>query len=298
MYEVTLITGGVQQIGWCNLKTPFTHDVGCLPLASAGLPPPRPPAQKLTASVPGQPWARSHSDPSTASAMLRTRSPTTASACSAGTACRPATARGGLQATSLAASSTPVRARLCWLPRAIHARLVLTPLRFPAHAPPRTRARPWAASLGHENTDEGTVTFLRNGRSLGPAFTGIRTKLQGLVYFPAFSMSQNERSTVNLGDRPWQYPPEDPTYLPITQTRPPVAKLAYLLGCIDRLLPALQTAQGEAQLVDAQLGDLSARDAAFMCTTAVMRQAAPLVTQGLLDHPMLLFGPLLQALVR
>ena len=140
---------------------------------------------------------------------------------------------------------------------------------------------------------------MRNGRQLGVAFRDIRVKMQGMAYFPAFSMSQGERSMVNLGDRPFQYPPADPTYLPIVQTRPPVGELEYLLGCIERLLPALQApADAAAPLTDPALGAVRPGDAAFLCLATVVRQLGRLFADSLTSHPMLLFGAILTALVR
>ena len=140
---------------------------------------------------------------------------------------------------------------------------------------------------------------MRNGRQLGVAFRDIRVKMQGMAYFPAFSMSQGERSMVNLGDRPFQYPPADPTYLPIVQTRPPVGELEYLLGCIERLLPALQAPpDAAAPLTDPALGAVRHGDAAFLCLATVVRQLGRLFADSLTSHPMLLFGAILTALVR
>lgn len=52
------------------------------------------------------------------------------------------------------------------------------------------------------------VTFWLNGRSLGVAFTDIRTFEPHLAYFPALSLSEGEASYVNLGGQSLRYPVE------------------------------------------------------------------------------------------
>lgn len=50
------------------------------------------------------------------------------------------------------------------------------------------------------------VKFWLNGRSLGVAFTDVRTFEPHLAYFPALSLSEGEASYVNLGAQPLRYP--------------------------------------------------------------------------------------------
>ena len=52
------------------------------------------------------------------------------------------------------------------------------------------------------------MTFWLNGRSLGVAFTGVRTFEPHLAYFPALSLSEGEAAFVNLGGQPLRFPVE------------------------------------------------------------------------------------------
>lgn len=49
------------------------------------------------------------------------------------------------------------------------------------------------------------VCVLRNGQSLGTAFTNIKTG-PGVAYFPAISLSFKESVAFNFGSRPLRYP--------------------------------------------------------------------------------------------
>ncbi|KAF2361868.1 SPRY domain [Trinorchestia longiramus] len=55
--------------------------------------------------------------------------------------------------------------------------------------------------------DKRSITYYRNGRSLGKAFDAIATG-QGYVYFPAVSLSKHEVLVVNFGSQPLLYPME------------------------------------------------------------------------------------------
>ena len=56
------------------------------------------------------------------------------------------------------------------------------------------------------DVDNGTVAFYRNGEALGTAFASVRHSQPMLAYYPALSLSQGERSEVNVGERPFLYP--------------------------------------------------------------------------------------------
>ncbi len=56
--------------------------------------------------------------------------------------------------------------------------------------------------------ERGEASFLRNGRPLGVAFTGVRTLQPHLAYFPAVSLSYAERCELNFGAQPLQFPVE------------------------------------------------------------------------------------------
>ncbi|GLI58788.1 hypothetical protein VaNZ11_000546 [Volvox africanus] len=88
--------------------------------------------------------------------------------------------------------------------------------------------------------DRGEATFYRNGRSLGVAFTGIRTMQPNLAYFPAVSLSYSERCQLNFGAQPLQYPA--PGYQPIQA--PPhhgvMMWTTFLVSSLERLVTAVQ----------------------------------------------------------
>lgn len=91
--------------------------------------------------------------------------------------------------------------------------------------------------------DMGEISFLRNGISLGVAFTEVGKAEPKLPYYPAISLSQGERCDLNFGGRPFKYPVEG--FQPIQA--PPVVndgelvvsaitRAQYLLGCLQRLV--------------------------------------------------------------
>jgi len=150
--------------------------------------------------------------------------------------------------------------------------------------------------------DDGEIWFTRNGRSMGTAFKGVPVRQRGLVYFPTISISTGERCIINLGERPWMYPPEDPAYLPIARTQPPTAKFQYLLDCVERLAPALAEggvdAGGVVQTVVTEHGAMSVATAAVMCLQPVMAELERMI-QGPFQHESwLASGPLLTTLLR
>jgi hypothetical protein len=83
--------------------------------------------------------------------------------------------------------------------------------------------------------DARTLTFYRNGHSLGVAYDRVRTMQPSLAYFPAVSLSHTERCTLNFGAKPFAYP--IPGYQPLQAPPPPAALAAadYYCGCLARL---------------------------------------------------------------
>jgi Kip1 ubiquitination-promoting complex protein 1 len=55
--------------------------------------------------------------------------------------------------------------------------------------------------------DSGSIEFLRNGKSLGVAFTDIR-RGPSVAYFPAISLAYQENIVANFGATPLQFPVE------------------------------------------------------------------------------------------
>ncbi|XP_013421955.1 E3 ubiquitin-protein ligase RNF123 [Lingula anatina] len=86
--------------------------------------------------------------------------------------------------------------------------------------------------------DEGTVTFFRNGQSMGTAFSNIRLGRE-MAYFPSVSLSFGENIRVNFGATPLKYPIEGYRALQAPPTVN-VTKAWTLLSWVDRLLPLIE----------------------------------------------------------
>ncbi|VDH90316.1 Kip1 ubiquitination-promoting complex protein 1 [Mytilus galloprovincialis] len=65
--------------------------------------------------------------------------------------------------------------------------------------------------------DEGTVTFYRNGKNMGKAFTNINLG-PGYAYFPAVSLAASENLRANFGATPLRYPFARSYYFTICST--------------------------------------------------------------------------------
>ncbi|XRA97558.1 E3 ubiquitin-protein ligase RKP [Pycnococcus provasolii] len=83
------------------------------------------------------------------------------------------------------------------------------------------------------DVDKGTASFYRNGEALGTAFSSVRRARPMLAYYPAVSLSQGERSEVNVGERPFLYPVEGHTPLcyPPSDDRCKVCMRLFLRMC-------------------------------------------------------------------
>ncbi|KAJ8302173.1 hypothetical protein KUTeg_021160 [Tegillarca granosa] len=85
--------------------------------------------------------------------------------------------------------------------------------------------------------DNGTVTFYRNGKSMGQAFSTVRTG-QGFAYFPAISLSQQENLRANFGATPLRYPIYG--YRPLQDSpHTEVLKAQVLFSYLRDLLPVI-----------------------------------------------------------
>ena len=91
---------------------------------------------------------------------------------------------------------------------------------------------------------DGAVTFYKNGVSMGTAFSNVHIGASCQAYFPAITLSCRQRSRLNFGGHPFEYPLAG--YLPI-QPPPPLPrekKMEYLLHALERLLPHVFMLQG------------------------------------------------------
>jgi Kip1 ubiquitination-promoting complex protein 1 len=94
------------------------------------------------------------------------------------------------------------------------------------------------------DADQGSITYYRNGKSLGVAFANIRTHQPGLAYFPALSIGGSERCRINFGgETPLQYPIEGYRALDLRNFDNVVKKSDYLLGCVLRLIQRMDTGE-------------------------------------------------------
>jgi hypothetical protein len=84
--------------------------------------------------------------------------------------------------------------------------------------------------------DAGSLTFYRNGVSMGVAYDRVRTMQPSLAYFPAVSLSHTERCCLNFGGKPFVYPLEG--YQPLHAPPGPAeqAAAAYYCSCLGRLV--------------------------------------------------------------
>lgn len=84
--------------------------------------------------------------------------------------------------------------------------------------------------------DAGSITYYRNGVSMGVAFTELK---KGMGYFPALSLSYGEKCLLNFGRRPFEHPVEGysplqaPTSFSSSLSR---SSISYLLDCLRTLL--------------------------------------------------------------
>ena len=138
------------------------------------------------------------------------------------------------------------------------------------------------------NSDEdggGTVSYLRNGASMGVAFRNVRRSQPGLAYFPAVSLSVNEAMDLNFGSSPMRYPREG--HAPLTAAadvapawRKSVEAFARLcaFGGVDDPAPSNVTYRCEASgTMYRQSGTpaLLTRDDEAMLACATLQAAGP-----------------------
>eukprot|EP00210_Caulerpa_lentillifera_P004213 g4018.t1 len=82
---------------------------------------------------------------------------------------------------------------------------------------------------------KGEISFYRNGKSMGIAFSEISVLKPDLGYFPAISLSLGERCTLNFGSKPFFYPI---TGFHPCQSAPSDVEsntVQYLMSCLERL---------------------------------------------------------------
>jgi len=125
--------------------------------------------------------------------------------------------------------------------------------------------------------ERGEISFLRNGESLGVAFTDVRRWREGLAYFPAFSLSQGEKAELNFGGRAFLYPV--PGFRPLQEPAAEQAAQAdYLLGCLRRLMQLSSTAYGQTSLLPINFAyqEFDASDVVLSCAL-VAKYLCPLL---------------------
>lgn len=129
--------------------------------------------------------------------------------------------------------------------------------------------------------DEGTISYSRNGHSLGMAFDNVQYG-PGLAYFPAVSLSYGESCQMNFGAAPFKFPVED--YKPLQD--PPfsdVAKAMELTSCLERLLPAPDRVPWLPPSLHGRSDTLT-----LLTTAHVFEKLGPLLTGGYVVEEVLL----------
>ncbi|KAK8379093.1 hypothetical protein O3P69_019133 [Scylla paramamosain] len=96
--------------------------------------------------------------------------------------------------------------------------------------------------------EEGKVEFYRNGKSLGPAFTTVKTG-PGFAYFPAVSLAIGESLAANFGATPFRYPQEG--FAPLEA--PPTQDLIRADCCVNWLARLVHLSRNWPQSDDIQL---------------------------------------------
>lgn len=105
--------------------------------------------------------------------------------------------------------------------------------------------------------DAGTLTFYRNGQTLGTAYDRVRTMQPSLAYFPAVSLSHTERCTLNFGGKPFMYPVDGYQPLQALPSTAVMQEAAYYCSCFTRLC-LLAAADKQDGSEFGQAGDSSA----------------------------------------
>ena len=142
--------------------------------------------------------------------------------------------------------------------------------------------------------DEGTITFYRNGNSMGKAFSNIN-RGPGYVYFPAVSLAASENLRANFGATPLRYPIDG--YRPLQD--PPiddVAKACYLLDYLQNLLPYVKSSDqfSDDSLLktdDLSLGHYPSKSCTTLLVAAhLFDQLAPLFKKAyVIEHCLIKF---------
>jgi Kip1 ubiquitination-promoting complex protein 1 len=129
------------------------------------------------------------------------------------------------------------------------------------------------------DADQGSITYYRNGKSLGVAFANIRTHQPGLAYFPALSIGGSERCRINFGgETPLQYPIEGYRTLDLRNFDNAVKKSDYLLGCVLRLIQRMDTGELASPVKRAQGEDVISGDQGLILLAHVFAHLGSLLT--------------------
>jgi Kip1 ubiquitination-promoting complex protein 1 len=120
--------------------------------------------------------------------------------------------------------------------------------------------------------DEGTITFSRNGVSMGVAFTDIPRKEKGAGYYAGGSFSHGESADFNFGSSPFQFPMEGctPLHSPLSnadsggntiEVHTTVAKAKQMASLLTRMV-LVMSGRGTSQTTDKEAARMAATKAA------------------------------------
>lgn len=145
----------------------------------------------------------------------------------------------------------------------------------------------WAAGdvIGcYADLDKGEISFSRNGNSLGTAFSNVRTAQKGMAYFPAISLSHNERCEVNFGSRPMAYPSEE--FSPLQDPPPKSQRRAasYLTGCLVQIARFSGSPEPDPNQVGSRQMLCLSTDDAVLLGSLVAERLGPMMHNEFLVH--------------
>jgi len=120
--------------------------------------------------------------------------------------------------------------------------------------------------------DEGTITFSRNGVSMGVAFTDIPRKEKGAGYYAGGSFSHGESADFNFGSSPFQFPMEGctPLHSPLSnadgggdtiEVETTVGKAKQMASILTRMV-LVMSGRGTSQTTDKEAARMAATKAA------------------------------------
>lgn len=130
--------------------------------------------------------------------------------------------------------------------------------------------------------DNATITFYRNGVSMGTAYTNVRIMQPHLAYFPAVSLSYAERCELNFGARPLEYPVAGYQPLHAAPSMGQQSMGGWLTNCLERLARSVSNRAASSNTSPEEQGprfSLPWEDV-VMLAGAIMEHLAPFLVRS------------------